>query len=163
MAYTKQTWEDLPSTNTPLTATRLNHIEDGIKLVETESADNDTEIINNIGGKILWTNADPTVTMTTRNITLSSDDYDVLEIIYKAAYNQSTTKNIKMLKNYNTIMTSYSINFTSTSYYMRAISYVDATTLTIGSGYNLNPSNKTQNDGVCIPLYIIGYKTGLFI
>ena len=30
MAYTKQTWENLPSTNTPLTAERLNHMEDGI-------------------------------------------------------------------------------------------------------------------------------------
>jgi len=35
MAYQKQTWEDLPSTNTPITATRLNHIEDGIEGVET--------------------------------------------------------------------------------------------------------------------------------
>ena len=33
MAYTKQTWENLPSTNTPITADRLNHIEDGIKLL----------------------------------------------------------------------------------------------------------------------------------
>lgn len=30
MAYTKQTWENLPSTNTPITSDRLNHIEDGI-------------------------------------------------------------------------------------------------------------------------------------
>ena len=35
MAYQKQTWEDLPSTNTPITATRLNHIENGIADVET--------------------------------------------------------------------------------------------------------------------------------
>ena len=30
MAYVKQTWEDLPSTQTPITASRLNHMEDGI-------------------------------------------------------------------------------------------------------------------------------------
>lgn len=30
MSYTKQTWEDLPSQNTPITAARLNHMEDGI-------------------------------------------------------------------------------------------------------------------------------------
>ncbi|AXN53188.1 minor tail protein [Mycobacterium phage Harley] len=30
MAYTKQTWENVPSTNTPLSADRLSHIEDGI-------------------------------------------------------------------------------------------------------------------------------------
>lgn len=30
MAYTKQTWTDLPSKTTPINASRLNHIEDGI-------------------------------------------------------------------------------------------------------------------------------------
>lgn len=30
MAYTKQIWENSPSTNTPLSADRLNHMEDGI-------------------------------------------------------------------------------------------------------------------------------------
>lgn len=35
MSYTKQTWEDLPSLNTPITANRLNHMEDGINIVNT--------------------------------------------------------------------------------------------------------------------------------
>ncbi len=35
MSYTKQTWEDLPSLNTPITANRLNHMEDGIDVVNT--------------------------------------------------------------------------------------------------------------------------------
>lgn len=30
MAYTKQTWTNLPSKTTPINATRLNHMEDGI-------------------------------------------------------------------------------------------------------------------------------------
>lgn len=39
MAYEKQTWEDYPSTNTPITSNRLNHIEQGIY-------DNSTDIIS---------------------------------------------------------------------------------------------------------------------
>lgn len=35
MAYSKQTWANLPSKTTPINATRLNHMEDGI-----ESANN---------------------------------------------------------------------------------------------------------------------------
>ena len=35
MAYSKQTWSNLPSKTTPINATRLNHMEDGI-----ESANN---------------------------------------------------------------------------------------------------------------------------
>ena len=30
MAYSKQTWANLPSKTTPINATRLNHMEDGI-------------------------------------------------------------------------------------------------------------------------------------
>lgn len=30
MAYTKQTWQDLPNKTTPINASRLEHIEDGI-------------------------------------------------------------------------------------------------------------------------------------
>lgn len=35
MAYTKQTWQDLPNTTSPITATRLNHMEDGIETANT--------------------------------------------------------------------------------------------------------------------------------
>ena len=42
MAYTKQTWANLPSKTTPINASRLNHIEDGIydanQLATTSSA-----------------------------------------------------------------------------------------------------------------------------
>ena len=30
MAYTKQTWQNLPNKTTPINASRLNHMEDGI-------------------------------------------------------------------------------------------------------------------------------------
>lgn len=35
MAYTKQTWVDLPSKTTPINATRLNHMENGIASANT--------------------------------------------------------------------------------------------------------------------------------
>lgn len=41
MAYTKQTWQNLPNKTTPINATRLNHMEDGIydaNQVATQSA-----------------------------------------------------------------------------------------------------------------------------
>ena len=38
MAYIKQIWEDLPSTNTPITAERLNYMENGIEKAHEESA-----------------------------------------------------------------------------------------------------------------------------
>ena len=42
MAYTKQTWQNLPNKTTPINASRLNHMEDGIydanQLATTSSA-----------------------------------------------------------------------------------------------------------------------------
>lgn len=35
MAYERQTWEDFPSQNTPITADRLNHMEEGIEKANT--------------------------------------------------------------------------------------------------------------------------------
>lgn len=46
MAYSKQTWENLPSQNTPITAERLNHMEDGIYENSTDN-NNIAEMINN--------------------------------------------------------------------------------------------------------------------
>ena len=37
MAYVKQTWVNLPSTTTPLSATRLTYIENGIYNLDQET------------------------------------------------------------------------------------------------------------------------------
>ena len=39
MAYTKQTWKNYPDTTTPLSAARLNHIEDGISNAASDVSD----------------------------------------------------------------------------------------------------------------------------
>lgn len=50
MAYEKQIWKDLPDETTPITAERLNHLEDGVfendtqlsKILEALGLNNDT-------------------------------------------------------------------------------------------------------------------------
>lgn len=49
MAYTKQTWTNLPSKTTPINANRLNHMEQGIY-------DNDQNKVDKVIGKGLSTN-----------------------------------------------------------------------------------------------------------
>ena len=49
MAYTKQTWTNLPSKTTPINANRLNHMEQGIY-------DNDQNKVDKVAGKGLSTN-----------------------------------------------------------------------------------------------------------
>ena len=88
MAYTKTTWQDLPNTTTPINATNLNKIENGI-----EAIDNDVSAINNNIGdltdletsdtsslvdainstvpKVLWENSNTTVNFAAQTVTLS--------------------------------------------------------------------------------------------
>ena len=44
MAYSKQTWQDLPDTTTPITASRLNNMENGIETNTNDIATNTTNI-----------------------------------------------------------------------------------------------------------------------
>lgn len=46
MAYEKQIWKDLPDETTPITAERMNHIENGISGVDTFSGNLQSEINN---------------------------------------------------------------------------------------------------------------------
>ena len=59
MAYTKQTWEDLPSKNTPINAARLNHMEDGIfnaAKKADDAVDGLDDKVDKVAGKGLSTN-----------------------------------------------------------------------------------------------------------
>ena len=53
MAYEKQTWEDYPSTNTPITSDRLNHIEQGIYDNSTDIVSTATQIRNEMKTNIV--------------------------------------------------------------------------------------------------------------
>lgn len=75
MAYTKVGWEDLPSTNTPLNVTNLDHMDDGIaaaltdenvKNLQTTSA-SDTYSCNYINNEF-----NNFLTITTESITLGT-------------------------------------------------------------------------------------------
>lgn len=53
MAYEKQTWEDYPSTNTPITSDRLNHIEQGIYDNSTDIVSTATQLRNEMKTNII--------------------------------------------------------------------------------------------------------------
>lgn len=168
MAYTKQTWENAPSTNSPLSADRLNHMEDGIynSYYQAKNTYSSTatdvygcNYINKALGTILWTNSSPSSDFASQSITLSSDDYDVLEFYFL----QSTTANsmlplVKIFKNYDglAIYSSSTVQDVGT----RAITRNSDTSYTIGDYYKI--SGGTGGNNRLIPIYVIGYKTGMF-
>jgi hypothetical protein len=175
MNYTKTEWKDLPDTSTPITSSRLNNMEDGIEYlfehgvgggdnlpvgVEMDFDGTSQDIPTgwtqvSPTQQILWTNSDPTQSITTdTSITLSSSDYDILEMFYMQRANQ----------NYSTYSTRFLKSSTGTRCYLpstdgniyRTINKNSDTSLTIGTIIGSTDST------LVIPLYVIGYKTGLF-
>ena len=113
------------------------------------------ESIENIKGTILWTNPNPEDSsgFSAQTIALSSSDYDILEIFYTQYYteSQSILLSQRCPKNYGSVLIS-SLN----AGVSRRICTSNGSTVTFQdtsvAGSNLNN----------IPVYVVGYKTGLF-
>lgn len=122
------------------------------------------EVFNREKGTILWTNPNPSVDFTAQNITLSSSDYDMYEVIFVPSLGTTQEQNAgRVKKGTGTRMSSAYTASDGVGCRMRTIDYVNDTTLTINDGYETKgTSPQSISNGVCIPLYIIGHKTGLF-
>lgn len=174
MTYKKTVWKDLPDTTTPITADRLNNIEDGVEYLfengEVSSelpigseVDFDGQIsdipakwqMTNSLMKTLWENSTPTQEISqTTNITLSSSDYDILEIYYiQGTNNQDLMYSIKILKGNSTRMR---ISTSDGANIYRGISYISDTSYRIDLPFSdVSLSNIYS---MVIPVKIIGYK-----
>lgn len=124
--------------------------------------------INNVAGRILWTNSSPTSAFSAQTVTLSSSDYDMYEIIFRTNLDDAEPKinsTGRLLKGYGTrlFMAFAGSSAPGANVYSRWVTYVSDTQLDIATGYwAYGSTNRTENTRLIIPLYIIGYKTGLF-
>lgn len=140
--------------NTPVTANNLNDMQDIINANIT-AAITPTE---------LWTNPNPTSSFSSQPITLSSSDYNYLEIYY---YDWITPtrrgmKSVKVLKGYNINLDTIFQSTTESMMYMasRRITYTDATHLSVGPVKGANSQQLTVEtiNEICVPVKILGYK-----
>lgn len=139
--------------------------------LETADVTNIVNSINSLTSKILWTNPNPTSrTFAAQTITLSSDDYDVLEVFYNSPVMNTiytdTLLSTKFIKGYSGVLnfagngssggTQYNMNF------YRQVNRNSDTSFSITSCVYYWGSSSASNDAFLMPQYIIGYKTGLF-
>lgn len=118
---------------------------------------NNGTILSGINGTILWTNPNPSLEFTPQTITLSSSDYDMLMFILKRQNNYDTlVPPLIIPKGYEGVGLSQALNGENRR---RNFTYVDDTHYSCTNGST--PDGTTAN-GTLIPLYVIGYKTGLF-
>lgn len=106
-------------------------------------------ITNYVNGTLLWTNPDSTKAMGATSITLSSSDYDILEIFYKHFTSDSYILSQRTIKGAGTIL----LTNVAGSLSRRQITQTDDTTLSVQAG---------DNTSAMIPVYIVGYKNGIF-
>lgn len=126
-----------------------DYVDDKIDTVNTA--------IGVLQGEIIWTNSSPTSNFPAQTINLneSLDNYDMYEILFR----QSTTAGRimttgKIPVGYGTIL-----NWNANAFYYRATgTTVSGSTITFEDGKN----GATTANGYTVPLYVIGYKTGLF-
>lgn len=130
---------------------------EGNSTVDAPSQRAVNEEFSNVKGKILWTNPNPTKPIDTMTINLNSDDYDILEVYTKESTSTIRMYHNKMIKGYSCkIMNVAPANAPYVNY--RNLEYVNDTTYALGAFSGLYEGDKNN----MIPLYIIGYKTGLF-
>ena len=129
------------------TAYKASHYRFGIELPDSQG------VVNAEYMKLLWENPNTTQSFTEQNVTLASADYDfyLVNAIYSTA-NSAVASTIIAPKGKNALL-SYCLNNAIRS---RGVTYVSATSLTIGHGYK---DNGTQDDTLCIPIAIYGIKS----
>lgn len=112
---------------------------------------------NGSAGTVLWENPDPTAEITTMDITLSSDDYDVLDVYWESSNTLTTIKLDGIIKGYNGLLNEVTYDTVSSMLvsYWRNILYNSDMSLTIGEASN---SQQTQCAHKLIPIKIVGRK-----
>lgn len=117
-----------------------------------------TALQNYFECKILWNNPSPTSAFAAQTITLSSGDYDFYEVffIYNTTSASQYANGFKSIKEKGVI--GFEIGYAAGTLIRRKIDYTDATHLLVYDGMNGN----SADNGIMIPIYVIGYKTGTF-
>ena len=120
------------------------------------------EIKTYLGGTILWTNPNPTSAFSGQTITLSDSisNYDFYEVIYSEyAGNDPYGSSGKILTSHIT-----NIGQVANLFVRRSVTALSGTSMTFGDGQqcaSFNGSWTSQNSRI-VPVYVIGYKTGVF-
>lgn len=135
----------------------------GIDVLNSISS-NSTEI-GGLKGEILWTNPDPSVGFANQQLTLSSDDYDLLEVFFYDYIRTNRFNSVKIPKGEKANMFSL-FDYNGSMYMGRRTADNDGdTTVSISGCYSIITGSGIDvrlSDEWMIPVYIVGYKTGLF-
>lgn len=178
MAYQKINWEDLPSTNTPITADNLNHMEGGIEQVDNDidevynnigdlsnlnTADNTNLVsaINSMFSIKLWENPNENTSFSSQDVSIQNlSDYEMIEIFAKN-YGSSSYKNlvsVRIINGYNGYLCVIETNGgiinrqATVDWVNNKVTFEDA------KFKDVNATSASVVNARAVPVFIIGYK-----
>lgn len=111
--------------------------------------------------KLLWTNTNTSEAWASaRQITLNASDYDMYEVIYFYGATNSTTnvKSTGKIPKGKTTQLEFLYNTSGANAVIRRREF----TYNSDTKYTVGKNTGADGDYACRPLYVIGYKTGLF-
>ena len=117
---------------------------------------------------LLWTNPTPLKNFTAQDISLSSSDWDILEIFWIDWVNNNHMDSTRIIKGRNgRILNVFRANANKTYACERIITYKNSQLINIANGIIMIDGNNFQTAGNAygdwgVPQYIVGWKTGLF-
>ena len=132
---------------------------------------NNATELSNLQPVLLWTNSSPTSSFAAQTITLDTSmaNFDCYEIICKNSVGTSgdddnrTMSSGLLLKGNGTRLSFSYAGSGGVNTRSRAVSYSTDTTLSFATAYSAAGTTAwVQNNSLLVPLYVIGYKTGLF-
>lgn len=120
------------------------------------------ENVLGLDGTILWENQNPTADFAEQDITLSSDDYDILEFFFRSDVNGNRADSIRVLKGYGIEFDMYSSTLATRTWKRRA-TFTNNTKYHFENCGQLEQGQATSiHNEYCVPLYVIGYKINIF-
>jgi len=148
---------------TPLSASNLNAMQDGIY----EDIDENTENIEKMKPKILWTNSTPGNSFSEQNIPLSSTKYDFYEILFACTSTAEDSLRVvssgKIKKGYGSRCSYSYAGSGGVNVKSRVIDYISESSIKFYDCFSsVGTTAYSQSNSNMIPLQIIGYDYNLF-
>lgn len=117
-----------------------------------------TQSIEGLKGTVLWENPNPTANFSSQTITLSSDDYDYLELYYRYDTTHRIVSTMKTVKGYECRMFMMAGTSSGLEAYYRDLTRRTSTTFFISNCFKAVATTESETTANIIPIKIVGYK-----
>lgn len=156
----------IPTNGTPdntMSNISTNTVQNKVIKQYVDNAINNAKV--ELNGTLLWTNEHPISGFEPQQVTLSSSDYDTIEIYYMDYRGTLNMSSVRAVKGNNISMPTVIMIGNQGYVGVRTCEFINSTTLDFNYANAIIQNNAinvaTNVTDWCVPIYIVGYKTNL--